>query len=72
MKYEFFKKHFHFPFLLLAEVILASPSDNPLLQKGWAALVKDDETVAFNYFWQAFENAKKKKTPKTKQKHFYI
>lgn len=37
----------------------ANPSDNILLQKGWNALVKDQENEAFNYFWQAFEQAKK-------------
>jgi DNA-binding CsgD family transcriptional regulator len=39
----------------------ASPSDNPLMQKGWAALVKDKENEAFQYFWQAHEKAKKDK-----------
>ena len=37
----------------------ASPSNHPLLQKGWAALVKDNENEAFRYFWQAYEIAKK-------------
>lgn len=36
----------------------ALPSDNPLMQKGWAALVKDNENEAFKYFWQAHEKAK--------------
>ncbi|UPT70319.1 MAG: hypothetical protein M0D53_14665 [Flavobacterium sp. JAD_PAG50586_2] len=40
---------------------LASPSNNPLMQKGWAALVKDDENEAFKYFWQAHEQARKTK-----------
>ena len=39
----------------------ASQSDNPLMQKGWAALVKDNENEAFKYFWQAHEKAKKDK-----------
>ncbi|MGV3696398.1 tetratricopeptide repeat protein [Flavobacterium sp.] len=39
----------------------ASPSNNPLMQKGWAALVKDNENEAFEYFWQAHEKAKKDK-----------
>lgn len=39
----------------------ASPSDNPLMQKGWAELVKDNENEAFRYFWQAHEKAVKEK-----------
>ena len=58
---NFLRNIFIFLFLLFAEVILASPSDNPLLQKGWAALVRDDENEAFNYFWQAFKKAQKNK-----------
>lgn len=37
----------------------ANPNDNLLLQKGWAALVKDNENEAFGYFWQALVKAKK-------------
>ncbi|MCF6128918.1 hypothetical protein L1S35_04485 [Flavobacterium sp. AS60] len=53
-------------FFLLLTVLLslsgyASPSENPLLQKGWAALVKDNENKAFRYFWEAHEKAKKDK-----------
>ena len=40
-------------------MLLANPSENPLLQKGWNALVKDDENKAFGYFWEAHEKAKK-------------
>ena len=53
--------------LLLSLILLlslngyASPSGNPLMQKGWAALVKDNENEAFRYFWEAHEKAKKKK-----------
>jgi DNA-binding CsgD family transcriptional regulator len=39
----------------------ASPSKNPLMQKGWAALIKDNENQAFEYFWQAHEKAKAEK-----------
>ena len=39
----------------------ANPTDNILLQKGWAALVKDNENVAFRYFWLANEKANKEK-----------
>jgi DNA-binding CsgD family transcriptional regulator len=63
---NFLRNFFILLFLLLAEVNLASPSDNPLLQKGWAALVRDDENVAFNYFWQAFEKAQKGKNTEDK------
>ncbi|MBL7886006.1 MAG: hypothetical protein JNJ52_04605 [Flavobacterium sp.] len=45
--------------LFVAETLWANPSENPLLQKGWAALVKDDENKAFGYFWEAHEKAKK-------------
>lgn len=38
---------------------LAQPaSKNHLLQKGWAELVKDNDTEAFRLFWQALEKAK--------------
>ncbi|MES2410788.1 MAG: hypothetical protein V4535_05020 [Bacteroidota bacterium] len=39
----------------------ASPSQNPFMQKGWAALVKDNENEAFQYFWKAHEQAVKDK-----------
>lgn len=47
--------------LLLSMDGLASPSKNPLMQKGWAELVKDNENEAFRYFWQAHEKAVKEK-----------
>ncbi|WP_264521661.1 hypothetical protein [Flavobacterium sp. N1994] len=47
--------------LLLATSGFALTSDNPLMQKGWAALVKDNENEAFQYFWQAHEKAKQEK-----------
>lgn len=53
--------------LLLSLILLlslnshASPSKNPLIQKGWAALVKDNENEAFRCFWEAHEKAKKEK-----------
>ncbi len=37
----------------------ADPTHNLLLQKGWAALVKDNENEAFRYFWMANEKANK-------------
>lgn len=36
-----------------------SQKTNPLLEKGWAALVKDDEDVAFGYFFEAYTKAQK-------------
>lgn len=39
---------------------MAQEKSNPLLEKGWAALVKDHDNEAFRYFWQANEEAKKK------------
>ena len=44
--------------LLVSLSVYASPSENPLMQKGWTALVKDNENEAFQYFWQAHEQAK--------------
>jgi DNA-binding CsgD family transcriptional regulator len=45
-------------FILLAFLSgFASPSENPLMQRGWAALIKDNENEAFKYFWQAYEKA---------------
>lgn len=46
---------------LLAMNGYATPSLNPLMQKGWAELVKDNENEAFGYFWQALEKATKEK-----------
>ncbi|MEO5776802.1 MAG: hypothetical protein ABIQ27_07850 [Flavobacterium sp.] len=48
--------------LLFSSGSYASPLENPLMQKGWAALVKDNENEAFRYFWQAHEKAKKDKS----------
>ncbi|MGC4039613.1 MAG: hypothetical protein QM710_02140 [Flavobacterium sp.] len=52
-----------FIFLILCGCLngLASPSNNPLMQKGWAELVKDNENEAFRYFWEAHEKAQKEK-----------
>lgn len=47
--------------LLLGSWVMGQSSQNPLLQKGWNALVKDQENQAFSYFWQAFEQAKQQK-----------
>lgn len=44
--------------LLFSARMPAQPSENPLLQKGWNALVKDHEDEAFRHFFQAYEKAK--------------
>jgi len=46
-------------FLFLTVNAMAQPSNNPLMQKGWSALVKDHEDQAFRYFYQSYEKAKK-------------
>jgi len=46
-------------FLLAFSSFAQHSSKNDLMQKGWSALVKDDENVAFSCFWQAYEKAKK-------------
>jgi len=46
-------------FVLSANGLGAQTSKNPLLQQGWAALVKDQEDEAFAYFWKANEQAQK-------------
>lgn len=58
-----FYRHLYlvFFFLLLSVSMASQPSDNPLLQKGWSALVKDHEDEAFRYFFQAYEKAKEEK-----------
>jgi DNA-binding CsgD family transcriptional regulator len=48
-------------FLVTTSFCLASSSENPLLQKGWDELVKDNENKAFGYFWEAHEKAVKEK-----------
>lgn len=58
---NFIRIVFVFIILFLSQSGNASPSQNPLMQKGWAALVKDNENEAFQYFWQANEKAKKDK-----------
>ena len=58
---DFTKKLIITLIFLISVSCLASPSNNPLMQKGWAALVKDKENEAFEYFWQAHEKAKKDK-----------
>lgn len=60
-------------FLFFFQVLAANPSENPLLQKGWAALVKDNENEAFGYFWEAHEKAKKEKNTADKAESlFYL
>src|SRR6478672_3575517 len=57
---NFFRALFLTLSLLLACCSFAQPAlNNPLIQKGWDALVKDNENDAFSYFWQAHEKAKK-------------
>jgi len=51
--------YFAFTFFLLSQNTIAQQTKNPLLQKGWNALIKDDEEKAFSYFFQSYEKAKK-------------
>lgn len=47
-------------FLLFSGNSIAQPSSkSPLLQKGWEALVKDNDGEAFRYFFLSYEKAKK-------------
>ena len=46
-------------FLLTLSSYAQQPLKNGLMQKGWSALVKDNEDLAFGCFWQAYEKAKK-------------
>jgi DNA-binding CsgD family transcriptional regulator len=57
---NFLKATFFIFFILISNSCNAVPSDNILMQKGWKALVKDQEAAAFDYFWQAYEKAQKK------------
>ncbi|MEK8179676.1 hypothetical protein WMW71_04930 [Flavobacterium buctense] len=50
----------------LVSVGYTQTSSNQLLQKGWAELVKDNETEAFKHFWEANEKATKEKNTKDK------
>lgn len=51
----------------------AQTSKNPLLQKGWAALVKDREDEAFAYFWKANEQAQKRhQLPDLAESYLYL
>jgi len=45
-------------FLLLSCGVFPQQTANPLLEKGWAALVKDNENDAFRYFFEAYQKAK--------------
>ncbi|WP_177734604.1 MULTISPECIES: tetratricopeptide repeat protein [Flavobacterium] len=51
---------------LFAVSMVAQPTKNVLLQKGWAALVKDNDDEAFRYFFQAYEKAKDDKSDEDK------
>jgi DNA-binding CsgD family transcriptional regulator len=58
-----FSKQMLFLFLIMLFCLkmASQTSDNPLLEKGWAALVKDQDDTAFRYFFQAYEKAKEEK-----------
>jgi len=51
------KKYFLFLFVLFSCSSFAQVPGNPLLEKGWTALVKDNENDAFRYFFEAYEKA---------------
>lgn len=51
---------------LLSHNSIAQQSKNPLLQKGWNALIKDNEEQAFSYFFQSYEKAKKENSTEDK------
>lgn len=53
-------------FLLFSQHGTAQQTKNPLLQKGWNALIKDDEEQAFSYFFQSYEKAKKENSTEDK------
>lgn len=53
-------------FILYSASMVSQPSENILLQKGWAALIKDNEDEAFRYFFQAYEKAKDDKNEQDK------
>jgi len=55
-----------FLFFLSSASMVSQPSENILLQKGWAALIKDHEDEAFRYFFQAYEKAKDDKNEQDK------
>lgn len=55
-----------FTFFLLSQNSFAQQTKNPLLQKGWDALIKDDEEKAFSYFFQSYEKAKKENNTEDK------
>lgn len=44
---------------LFWSVHFAQQTENKLMEKGWQALVKDQENEAFSFFWQSYEKAKK-------------
>jgi cytidylate kinase len=50
-------KYYFLVLLLVSSFCVGNPSDNPLLQKGWNALVVDNENDAFRYFYHAYEKA---------------
>ncbi|MDI1317292.1 hypothetical protein [Flavobacterium sp.] len=58
---------------LLLMTGFAAPSANPLMQKGWAELIQDNENEAFGYFSQALEIATKEKNTADKAESlFYL
>ncbi|MGK4566279.1 hypothetical protein [Flavobacterium sp. 3HN19-14] len=67
------QKLFLFLLLILSGNCFATDSNNPLIKKGWAALVKDNEDEAFKYFWQANENAiRENNTGDKAESYFYL
>ena len=60
-------------FLLTFSSYAQHPLKNELMQKGWNALVKDNENVAFSCFWQAYEKSKKENNTADKAESlFYL
>jgi hypothetical protein len=49
--------------LLLSGMAFSQPSANPLLQKGWAELVRDDDAAAYRTFDQALRQATQARKP---------
>lgn len=64
------KKYFCYILIFTNFIGFADPSENVLLKKGWTALVKDHESEAFGYFWQALEKAKKENNTEDKAEAF--
>jgi DNA-binding CsgD family transcriptional regulator len=60
-------------FALGAMSMVAQTSKNPLIQKGWAALVRDQEDEAFGYFWKANAQAQQQhQLPDLAESYLYL